>query len=136
MNITAALLASLNVTRAQWNARQASIVSLVSTNDKAVLVACQRIYAFQKADEKFATLHDNDYGFQQMDAKFGGLMARLLNRGAHVYEGNMPRLRRMAVKYRRQLTFLSFVKEQAKAKEELCMVLREDDTWVDTRKAA
>lgn len=136
MNISSALLASLNVTRAQWNARQASIVALVATNDKAVLVACQRIYAFQKADEKFATLHDNDYGFQQMDAKFGGQMARLLNLGARVYEGNMPRLRRMAVKYRRQLTFLSFVKEQAKAKEELCMVLRDDGTWLDTRQAA
>ncbi len=136
METTSALLASLNVTRSQWNAREASIVELVRTNDKAVLAACQRVYGFQKADEKFVTLHDNDYGFQQMDAKFGGLMARLLNRGERVFEGNMPRLRRMAVKYRRQLTFLSFVKEQAKAKEDLCMVLREDGTWLDTRQAA
>jgi len=136
MEITAALLASLNVTRAQYNAREASIVQLVTTNDKAVLAAVQRIYAWQESDEAHTTIHDNDRGFQKMDAKFGGKMARLLNMGEEIYPCNMPRLRRMAVKYRRQLTVLSFLKERAKREADLVWVLTDDDTWVDTSKAA
>lgn len=99
-----------------------------------------RLYGFQTAHEKAVnrTVLDNDVGFQEMDAKFGGRMARIILRGEQVYASNMPRLKRMAVKYRRQIAYLSFRKEQAKAAnaDGLCMVLRDDDTWVDERKAA
>ncbi len=48
-------------------------------------------------------------------------MARVILSGQEVYASNMPRLRRMAVKYRRQIAYLSFRKEQAKAKAtEVC----------------
>lgn len=118
MLINAALLASLNVTRSQFERRMAEMAALCSTSDKHTLAACVRLYAFQTAHEQRVdrTVHDNDVGFQEMDAKFGGRMARVILSGQEVYASNMPRLRRMAVKYRRQIAYLSFRKEQAKAK--------------------
>ena len=114
MLITPALLASLNVTRSQFAARVNTLVARMATDDSLVLLACIRLYAFQTQDEKRidATVHDNGVGFQYMDAKFGGRMARLLNNGEVVFAHNMPRLRRMARKYRNQLAYLSFRKEQ------------------------
>ena len=119
MLITPALLASLNVTRAQFTSRVNHLVALCATDDSLVLLACQRLYAFQTAHEKSVdrTILDNGVGFQYMDAPFGGRMARVLDRGEVVYAHNMPRLRRMARKYRNQLAYLSFRKEQAKALE-------------------
>ncbi len=137
MEITAALLASLGTTRSAFDARTNQIVALCSTNDKAVKVACVRLYDHQTADEQRVdtTRHDNGVGFQYMDAKFGGRMARLIKNGHEPFAGNMPRLRRMAIKYRAQLTVLSFLKEQAKVAE-LCMVLTDAGEWIDMRKAA
>jgi hypothetical protein len=114
MEITPALLVSLNVTRRQFDARMATIVSLVQRSDDAVKVACVRLYARQTADEKQAdmTRHDNEWGFQYMDAKFGGKMARVILAGEQPFDHNMPRLRRMAVKYRRQLTVMAFLKDR------------------------
>ncbi len=114
MLITPALLASLNVTRSQFAARVNTLVARMAQDDSLVLLACIRLYAFQTQDEKRidATVHDNGVGFQYMDAKFGGRMARLLNDGQVVFAHNMPRLRRMARKYRNQLAYLSFRKEQ------------------------
>jgi len=119
MEITAALLASLNVTRHQFESRMAEMAALCCSSDKHALAACVRLYGFQTAHEKAVdrTVHDNDVGFQEMDAKFGGRMARVILRGEQVYASNMPRLKRMAVKYRRQIAYLSFRKEQAKARE-------------------
>ncbi len=119
MLITPALLASLNVTRAQFNLRVNTLVARLAQDDSLVLLACVRLYAFQTAHEKQvdATIHDNGVGFQYMDAKFGGKMARLLNDGQVVYAHNMPRLRRMARKYRNQLAYLSFRKEQRKRED-------------------
>lgn len=93
MLITPALLASLNVTRAQFNLRVNTLVARLAQDDSLVLLACIRLYAFQTQDEKRidATVHDNGVGFQYMDAKFGGKMARLLNDGQVVYAHNMPR---------------------------------------------
>lgn len=118
MDLTPALLASLNVTRKQFAAKVACIVALCASSDKAVKVACIRIFDKQTSDEQHmdATVHDNGVGFQYMDAKFGGKMARLMKAGEQPYEHNMPRLRRMARKYRVQLAYLAFRKEQA-AKE-------------------
>ena len=115
MLINAALLASLNVTRKQFDARVAQIVTLLSCNDKAVLAACVRLYGHQTWAEKLAdrTTDDNGVGFQEMDAKFGSRMARVLMSGREVFPHNMPRLRRMARKYRRQLAVMSFRKERA-----------------------
>jgi len=119
MLITPALLASLNVTRAQFNLRVNTLVARIAQDDSLVLLACIRLYAFQTQDEKRidATVHDNGVGFQHMDAKFGGHMARILNDGQVVYAHNMPRLRRMARKYRNQLAYLSFRKEQRKRED-------------------
>lgn len=116
MLITPALLASLHVTRAQFNLRVNTLVARLAQDDCLVLLACQRLYAFQTQDEKRidATVHDNGVGFQHMDAKFGGRMARVLNNDGVVFAHNMPRLRRMARKYRNQLAYLSFRKEQHK----------------------
>lgn len=118
MDITSALLASLGTNRKAFDARTASIVALCATSDKAVKAAVCRLYALQEADEKRmnVTIHDNDKGFQHMDAKFGGRMARLILAGNEPFGHNMARLRRMARKYRVQLTVLSFLKDQAKAR--------------------
>ena len=118
MLINAALLASLNVTRSQFEARMAEMAALCSHSDKHTLAACVRLYAFQTTHEKAVdrTVMDNDVGFQEMDAKFGGRMARVILAGHVVWPQHMPRLRRMAVKYRRQIAYLSFRKEQAKAR--------------------
>lgn len=116
MDLTPALLASLNVTRRQFEVRCASIVAMCQADDCLVLLACIRLYDKQTADEQRmdVTVHDNDMGFQFMDAKFGSKMARLLKAGETIYTHNMPRLRRMAYKYRRQLTIMSFLKDRAK----------------------
>jgi hypothetical protein len=116
MLINPALLASLNVTRKQFDARVSHLCALLQQDDCLVLLACVRLYAFQTAYEQSAdrTVLDNGVGFQYMDARFGGKMARLMNEGQVVYAHNMPRLRRMARKYRNQLAYLSFRKEQAK----------------------
>lgn len=123
MVINPALLASLNVSRKQFDARVAKLCAMLAQDDSLVLLACLRLYAFQTAVEKSAerTLHDNGVGFQEMDAKFGGRMARVMERGEVVYPHNLPRLRRMARKYRRQLAYLSFRKEQ-KAREAAAVV--------------
>ncbi len=114
MVINPALLASLNVTRKQFDARVAKLCAMLACDDSLVLLACLRIHAYQTSDEQRAdrTIHDNGVGFQEMDAKFGSRMARVMERGEVVYPHNMPRLRRMARKYRRQLAYLSFRKEQ------------------------
>lgn len=118
MEINAALLASLNVTRKQFDARCAKLSAMMAQDDSLVLLACLRLYAFQTREEQRSdrTVYDNGVGFQEMDAKFGGRMARIMMNGEVVYAGNLPRLRRMAQKYRRQLAYLSFRKEQAKAR--------------------
>ena len=132
MNITAALLASLNVTRAQFDIRCEEIAAAVASSDRLALAAVCRIYDRQTADEKNAdrTVHLNGIGFQECDAKFGGKVARLHRKGYTIFPDKMDRVRRMAVKYRRQLTVLSFLKERAK-REELTWRLRDDDTWVN-----
>ena len=75
----------------------------------AVELAIVRIYQRQTQDEKASdcTNWDNNRGFQQVDAKFGGKMARVIMSGERVWPGNMARCIRMAVKYRRQLVELA-----------------------------
>lgn len=116
MNVTADLLRSLGTNRATFEARCDMIAALVQKNDKAALEAILRIYDRQTADEKQVdhTKHDNGIGFQQSDAKFGGFIARLYRSGRQPYAERMERVRRMAVKYRRQLAVLSFLKDMAK----------------------
>ena len=139
MDLTPALLASLGVTRQQFAAKVAHIVALCASSDKAVKVACIRIFEKQTPDEQRinATVHDNGLGFQYMDAKFGGKMARLMKAGEQPYEHNMPRLRRMARKYRVQLAYMVFRKEQAKASAPVvapdCLVLDLLDRRADLR---
>jgi hypothetical protein len=103
MNVTADLLRSLGTDRKGFEARCESIAALVSRNDKAACEAILRIYDRQTADEK-----------QACDAKFGGFIARLYRAGRMPYADRMVRVRRMALKYRRQLAVLSFIKERAK----------------------
>jgi hypothetical protein len=116
MNVTADLLRSLGTDRKGFEARCESIAALVSRNDKAACEAILRIYDRQTADEKQAdvTKHNNGIGFQECDAKFGGFIARLYRAGRMPYADRMVRVRRMALKYRRQLAVLSFIKERAK----------------------
>lgn len=116
MNVTADLLRSLGTNRQAFEARCDMIAALVSRNDKAACEAVVRIYDRQTEDEKRAdvTKHDNGIGFQECDARFGGFIARLYRAGNMPYADRMVRVRKMAVKYRRQLAVLSFLKEQAK----------------------
>lgn len=80
----------------------------------AVELAIVRIYQRQTPDEQVTdeTRHDNDRGFQQRDAKFGGKMARVIMAGGRVYSHNMARCLRMAIRYRRQLVQLAEKKSQ------------------------
>lgn len=135
MDITSALLASLNVTRAQFEARLASLAAQCSKSDKLVLAACVRLYAAQTADEKAiaGTIHDNGVGFQHMDAKFGSRMARLIAAGVKPSESSMLRLRAMARKYRNQLAVLSFRKEQAKVRADAASLLDRLDRKASVR---
>lgn len=116
MNVTADLLRTLGTDRKAFDARCEQIAALVQRNDKAACEAICRIYGRQTDDEKQvdATKHDNGIGFQQADAKFGGFIARLYRSGCMPYADRMVRVRRMAVKYRRQLTVLAFIKDMAK----------------------
>jgi hypothetical protein len=116
MNVTADLLRTLETDRKAFDARCEMIARLVESNDKAACEAILRIYGRQTQDEKQvdATKHDNGIGFQQADAKFGGFIARLYSSGRMPYADRMVRVRRMAVKYRRQLAVLSFLKDMAK----------------------
>lgn len=116
MNVTADLLRTLGTDRKAFEARCEMIAALVQRNDKAACEGILRIYGRQTADEKQvdATKHDNGIGFQQSDAKFGGFIARLYTSGRMPYADRMVRVRRMAVKYRRQLAVLSFLKDMAR----------------------
>ena len=116
MNITSELLRSLGTDRKGFDQRCDEIAMLIAYSDKVALEAICRIYDRQTADEKQAdhTRHDNGIGFQQCDAKFGGFIARLYRSGRTPYAARMERVRRLAIKYRRQLAVLSFIKDRAK----------------------
>ncbi len=116
MNLTKADLAALGTDRKGFDKRCEEIKALLMSSDKAVEQAILRIYDRQWPDEKATseTKHDNGIGFQQCDAKAGSFYARLIRSGHKLYPERMLRARRMAVKYRRQLACLSFLKDQAK----------------------
>lgn len=119
MNVTKDLLARLGCTRKEFDATCATIVALLERSDKAVEQAIVRIYDRQTQDEKQveATTHLNGIGFQACDARRGTYWARLILGGRHLFADRMPKARRMAIKYRAQLTVLAFEK-QAKAERE------------------
>ena len=127
MNVTADLLRSLGTNRQAFEARCEMIATLVQRNDKAACEAILRIYGHQTEDEKRtdATRHDNGIGFQQSDAKFGSFIARLYRAGRMPYADRMVRVRRMAVKYRRQLAVLSFLKDMAKTAPRSALVIEQ-----------
>jgi len=116
MKVTAALLASLGTNSAAFKARCEQIAALVQTDDRAAVIAISRLYDRQTRDEQSSdrTVHSNGVGFQECDAKFGGKIARLVKAGRFIFPKHMPRVRRMAVKYRVQLTVLSFIKDRAR----------------------
>lgn len=116
MHVTKELLVDLGVNRKQFEDRCEHIAALVQRSDKAALEVMLRIYDRQTADEKAVnfTKHQNGIGFAHCDARFGSFVARLYRAGRLPYAERMDRVRRMAVKYRRQLAVLSFLKEKAK----------------------
>lgn len=101
------------------SAKLASMVSYLNRNPdvtlpsgrviSAVELAMVRIYQLQTADEKLAdeTRHDNNRGFQQVDSKWGGKIARIILGGGRLYSWQFPRALRLAIKYRRQLVRLA-----------------------------
>ncbi len=119
MNVTKQMLASLGTDRAGFDAMTDRIVALLQRSDEAVEQAIVRVYDRQTQDEKRveATTHLNGIGFQACDARRGTYWARLILGGRHLFADRMPKARRMAIKYRAQLTVLAFEK-QAKAERE------------------
>lgn len=116
MIISKHLLESLGVTRTEFMTRMSEIEALLRRNPKAVAVAIVRIYDHQTAQEKQvdATMEDNGIGFQACDAKRGSYYARLIRSGRELFPDTLVKCQAMAIKYRRQLTVLSFKKSQNK----------------------
>jgi hypothetical protein len=114
MNVTKNLLLSLGTTRREFNATSDMIVALLERSNHAVEQAVVRIYEHQTRDEKdiSATVESNGIGFQACDARRGTYWARLILNGSHLFDYNLPKARRMAIKYRNQLTVLAFLKKK------------------------
>jgi hypothetical protein len=90
--------------KATWTEQQ--IIALLTCNNRAVERAILAIYDRQTQDEKRSddTKHDNKIGFSAGDAKKGSYYARWVMSGRNLSRHHLNRARRMAVKYRRQLT--------------------------------
>lgn len=119
MNVTKELLARLGCTRKELDAMTDRIVALLQRSDEAVEQAIVRIYDRQTHEEKavHATTQLNGIGFQACDARRGTYWARLILGGRHLFADRMPKARRMAIKYRVQLTVLAFEKKQKAERE-------------------
>lgn len=74
-----------------------------------------------------ATLEDNGVGFQACDARRGTYYARLIMGGRHLFADRVPGARKMAIKYRVQLTVLAFQKKQKAERERQARLTRMSD---------
>ena len=90
------------------------IVRLIKTNDRAVDRAMVAIYRRQTADEKRSstTRHDNARGFSSADAGKGSYYARWVLNGNRLTGQHLRQARKMAIKYRRQLTEIANLGEK------------------------
>jgi hypothetical protein len=129
MNVTKALLVSLGTDRAGFDAMTQRIVALLERSDVAVEQAIVRIFARQTRGEQNAqaTLEDNGVGFQACDARRGSYYAKLIMGGRHLFADRVPAARRMAIKYRTQLTVLAFQKKQKAERERQARLTRMSD---------
>jgi hypothetical protein len=84
---------------------EAAIVSLLTSNNRAVEKAILAIFARQTEDEKQSesTHHDNSRGFSAADARTGSYMARWILSGKRLDGKFLDKGRKIAVKYRKQL---------------------------------
>jgi hypothetical protein len=87
----------------EWTEKE--IIALL-TRDDAVERALVAIFNRQTEDEKRSedTKHTNTVGFSSSDAKLGTYYAKWVLSGKHLTGSHLERARKMAHKYRRQLT--------------------------------
>ena len=112
MNITKVLLHNLSTTRDGFERMERRIVDLLERDPRADEQAILRIYDRQTRDEKASstTNHLNGIGFQACDARRGSYYGKLIARGNHLFPYHLNVARKMAIKYRTQLTVLAFEK--------------------------
>ena len=120
MNVTKELLAHLGTDRKGFEAMTVRIVALLERSNAAVEQALTRIYDAQTRSEKASgcTQELNGVGFRAGgDDITGSYYAKQIKLGRHLFEDRMPKARKLAIRYRKQLTVLAFIKLKAKARE-------------------
>lgn len=103
---------------------KAYIQNLLQFNDNAVKSALVLLLSFQEEDEQRdnKSVHENGVGFNKVDADFLSRMAKRVNAGIDLTQGEMQACRWALMKYWRQLTDRSKVNlKKLKKQRELDM---------------
>jgi hypothetical protein len=116
MKITKQLLADLGTDRAGFEEMKSIVEDFSARSDRGVEQAILRIYNRQTSQETSAstTLEDNGIGFASCDARTGSYLAKLVANGYWLYPKSLEKARKLAFKYRTQLTVLALEKKKNK----------------------
>lgn len=101
----------------QW---EAYLKDLLKTNDKALLKAIVLIYDNQTPEEKEKgrSIENNRIGFNKIDAKEMGDIARKIKAGKTLTKGELAKSRNKMQKYWKQLMIISKKRAEAKKLQE------------------